>query len=227
MGVTVNANTRKTLEAIRSHPTPRDLDWSKFTSLWESIAEEVEEESGSRLVVKIAGKREVFHRPNDGTVTIEDVQRARDLLDSYEESQEDSTEREPVLVVAIDDKSARVLNVELDGTGVDTEEIGNPDSRGRHRRTVEKHTNQDTDQENTSFYDDLARYLSTKQNGRNFVVFGNGQGQANTARQFVERLQDKHPAVASKLVGVDDNVDLSAATDAQLGERVRRFFAGV
>lgn len=216
----MNANTRKTLETIRSHPTPRELDWKKFVSLWQSIADEVDQESGDRLVVKIHGRREVFRRPNNNAVPIDDIERARHLLDSEPEPRG----RSRILAVVIDRRGARLLDVDLGGQQVEESErkVDNPDSRGRHLRTVEKQTHQDMEQEMTKLYDELARLLATDENGRKFVVFGYGQGQANAARKFVERIQNNHSAIASRLVGVEDDVDLSATTDAQLEARARR-----
>ena len=76
----MNAHNRKTRDAILGHPAPRDIEWTQFINMWEDVADEVEQEHGDRLSVSLNGHREVFHRPHDGRVSIEDIELARHLL---------------------------------------------------------------------------------------------------------------------------------------------------
>lgn len=76
----MNAHVRKTIAEILGSPAPRQLKWEPFAHVWDDVADSVEDEHGDRFVVHINGEREVFHRPNDGIVPIEDIERARHLL---------------------------------------------------------------------------------------------------------------------------------------------------
>jgi hypothetical protein len=78
----MTAHARKTYEAILGSPAPRDLEWTQFEAMWRHMAQEVERESGDRLAVRMHGHREVFRRPHDGRVSIEDVECGRHLLRS-------------------------------------------------------------------------------------------------------------------------------------------------
>lgn len=215
----MNAHTRKTLQAIQGHPAPRELEWKKFVTLWSDLADEVEEESGDRLAVKINGHREVFHRPNDGRVSIEDIERARHLLAEHPTPEGHGH----VLAVTIDELGARIIDFDLDAQNVQerSEKVGDDDPRTRHLRTIERHTGRDDEADMTHFFDALAEELAAHDPGRGFVVFGHGKGTSDAAAGFVARVQEKHRALAPHVLGVED-IDLSAATDASLEAAAKR-----
>ncbi|MFP5020823.1 hypothetical protein [Pseudonocardia phyllosphaerae] len=213
----MNAHTRKTYEALVGTPAPRDLEWDKFEHLWSDIADEVKNESGDRLSVTMNGHREVFRRPHDGRVSIEDVERARHLLKAKPETQGEGQSLGHVIAVAIDEKNARVLDFDLDAVKVtDTEhDVRDHTAQGHHLRTVERHTGHDDEQDLVTYFDDLAKALQNDLQGRKFVVLGHGRGKSDAAAGFVERLDTKHHELYQQLAGTAD-VDLSAANDAEL-----------
>ncbi|WP_265443116.1 hypothetical protein [Flexivirga meconopsidis] len=209
----MNKHTRETLDKIVGSPAPRNLEWPKFVTLWEDLADEVDNESGDRLAVKLNGHRVVFHRPHDGVVSIEDVEQARHLLRDHP----DVHGTGDLLVVTIDEKEARILDFNLDTTGTsDTErDVRDTQSAGRHLRTVERHTGREDEQDLGRFFDQLGAELEGLTRDHRFVVFGHGRGKADAAAQFVDRLRKKHPPVAKQLAGVG-SIDLSAASDTDL-----------
>ncbi len=209
----MNAHTRKTYTSIIGTPAPRNLDWDKFVTLWEDIADRVENESGDRLAVDLNGHREVFHRPHDGRVSIEDVELARKLLRSSPELLGTGS----VVAVTVDAKQARILAFDLDSAKVvdQGETVRDHDPRARHLRTVERHIGRDDEHDLSHFFDDLATAIAQDAAGQTFVVLGHGAGKSNVADGFVARLRDRHPSVAEHLAGVAD-VDLSAVDDAAI-----------
>ncbi|MDF0530245.1 hypothetical protein P0W64_07215 [Tsukamurella sp. 8F] len=209
----MNAHTRKTYEAILGAPAPRDLEWDRFVTLWSDLADSVSNESGDRLAVQYQGHREVFRRPHDGRVSIEDVERARHLLKSHPEPKGVGT----VAAVAIDAEKARILVFDLDAQKVvdRSETIRDTDPRARRLRTVERRTGRDDVADLTGYFDELADAVRADLGGRPFVVLGHGHGKSDVAAGFVDRLRSHHGELAQAVAGVAD-VDLSAADDGRL-----------
>ncbi|MGW6624273.1 hypothetical protein ACWF99_23915 [Nocardia sp. NPDC055002] len=215
----MNQHTRKTLASIVGHPAPRDIEWTQFITMWDDIADEVEQEHGDRLAVKMNGHREVFHRPHDGRVSIGDIEHARQLLKDT-----------PVLkgsgdmfVVAMDSERARVLHFDLDTPEVaETErDVTNHDKVAHHLRTVEHHTGHDDQQVFIKYFDDLAVALIESIGTENFVLLGHGRGNSDVADDFVKRLREINPPLAQRIAGVGV-IDLSAADDATLEAAAQR-----
>lgn len=228
----MNANTRKTFQSLTSGKAPRDLEWDKFISLWEDIADKVENESGDRLSVTINGHREVFRRPHDGRVSIEDVERARHLLAEHPQTEGGPTPggTDSVVAVAIDERTARIFTFNIDAQNVqDTEKtMRNPEPDDRHLRKVERQSGNDEKHTMVTFYDEVAKELVDvlNANGQNsFAILGHGKGTSNAGEGLAERIREKHPALRSRLAGVAD-VDLSAANDAELEQRARAVVGG-
>lgn len=219
----MNSHTRKTLDAIVGHPAPRDLEWTQFVTLWEDIADEVDQESGDRLAVKMNGHREVFHRQHDGRVSLGDIEHARQLLKDTPELKGSGD----LFVVAMDSETARILHFDLATTGVsDTEhDVRNHDSVARHRRTVERHTGHDDHQVFLRYFDDLAVALLEEIGTEGFVVLGHGTGTSDVAEDFVLRLREINHALADRVIGVGV-IDLSAANDTALEAAAQQIAAG-
>ena len=55
---------RKTLEAIFARPTRRTIRWKAVEKLFLELGAEISERRGSRVLVRLFGKRRVFHRPH-------------------------------------------------------------------------------------------------------------------------------------------------------------------
>jgi hypothetical protein len=60
----MNRKQRKTLEAIYSSPTPRNIAWADIESLFKAIGCETVEGSGSRVRFNYRGVVATFHRPH-------------------------------------------------------------------------------------------------------------------------------------------------------------------
>jgi len=60
----MNNAQRKTLEAIFSMPTPRNLEWARMESLFVALGCVVIEGNGSRVRFELGGVVGTFHRPH-------------------------------------------------------------------------------------------------------------------------------------------------------------------
>jgi hypothetical protein len=219
----MNAHTRKTHDAIMQGRAPRDLEWTQFVALWNELADDVQIESGDRLVVHLNGHRDVFHRQHDARVGLQDIERARRLL----------TEATPELdagqlvVVTIDAERARIIVFGL-GDGRTTEDesrtIDDPVTASRRLRTVERRRGRDDIRDLSRFFDDVAAALASTSPELAVVVLGDGHGKADDAGAFAARVRAHHEALRDRLHGIG-RIDLGSATDADLAAAARAVIA--
>lgn len=189
------------------------MEWSDFESFWKERADHAENESGDRLSVTMNGHRTVFRRPHDGTVSIDDVEWARHLLNAEPLDKGEGR----VLAVTIDNETARIYDFDLSNTDVeDTEHtVHSPDARAHHMRTVEKKTGRDDEHDDTHFFDDIAKALRTHYPHRPYVLFGHGDGKSDAAAGFADRMRQHDHDISSRMLS-EHRIDLSAATPADL-----------
>jgi hypothetical protein len=221
----VNTRIRKTYEAITEGRAPRALEWTQFVSLWQEVADDVEHEKGDRLTVHLNGQRVVFRRQHDGRVSLEDIEQARRLLASSPPARDTSR----LLVVAIDDQRARIINFEL-GDGPTTEQrsqtIHDTEPESRRLRTVERRSGRDDVHDLTGYFDDVATALRSFPGEVPLVVLGAGHGKSAAAESLAERLRTHDSVLAHRLRGVG-RVDLSSATDTGLEAAALAVLAGI
>ncbi len=60
----VSSKHQRTLEAVFATPTRADLRWSDVERLIAALGGQIEERAGSRVLIRLGGKRAVFHRPH-------------------------------------------------------------------------------------------------------------------------------------------------------------------
>jgi len=60
----MNSAQSKTLEAIFSTPTPKNMDWSRIESLFVALGCAVIKGNGSRVRFELGGIVGTFHRPH-------------------------------------------------------------------------------------------------------------------------------------------------------------------
>lgn len=209
----MSSHADKTYQEITGARMPHQLHWKDFVAMWQDRAEQVEDESGDRLAVTFNGHREVFRRPHDGRVTIEDVERARKLLTETPDPKGSGD----LWAVTVDDKGGKLYHFDLNSQQVadSTRKVRDADPRGRHLRTVERQTGRDDEQDLKRFFDELAEVVQAETKGAQFVVLGHGKGKAAAFLGFTERVKQKHHQLAPQLVGIVD-IDLSAARDADI-----------
>ncbi|MCG6858023.1 MAG: type II toxin-antitoxin system HicA family toxin [Salaquimonas sp.] len=60
----MNAKYEKTLERIFTNPAPADIKWRDIETMLVSLGAGIKEGRGSRITVRLNGRRAVFHRPH-------------------------------------------------------------------------------------------------------------------------------------------------------------------
>lgn len=77
----MNAKHTKTLLAVFKVPTSGNIRWGDIEALFRAAGASVSEGAGSRVIVRLAGMRGVFHRPHpQGEACKGAVESARRLL---------------------------------------------------------------------------------------------------------------------------------------------------
>jgi len=62
----MNSKQRKTLEAIFSLPTPKNLTWDALVSLLRALGCDMEKDGGSHFAFRRDNQKVDFHRPHPG-----------------------------------------------------------------------------------------------------------------------------------------------------------------
>lgn len=70
------------------------------------------------------------------------------------------------------------------------------------------------------FYEEIAQAIAK---APQILLLGHGKGKANTMAKFVQYLEEKHPQLASKVVG-SVNINLQAMTDPEILAKSREWF---
>lgn len=116
-----------------------------------------------------------------------------------------------VAVIERDETRIWLTNAKV---GTKPHRIKLPEDRGRHHhmRQATHHRGHDTDQYAPMYYESIAQ---TIQDADEVLIVGHGNGKANSAHEFIRFLESTHPAIADKIVGVQD-VNMQALTEPQL-----------
>lgn len=107
----------------------------------------------------------------------------------------------------------------LTGLGPDAQfkEIVTPEPHPRHHpgrvglATIADQGN-DPDYPNPVFYEEIAQAIAK---APQILLLGHGKGKANTMAKFVQFLENKHPQLAPKVVGML-NINLQALTEPEI-----------
>ena len=59
----------KTLKLIFSRPVSANVRWSEVEALLLELGAKIEEREGSRVLIRLFGRRRVFHRPHPSPMT--------------------------------------------------------------------------------------------------------------------------------------------------------------
>ena len=62
----MNSKQRKTMEAIFSLPTPKNLTWDEFVSLLKTLGCYMVKDGGSHFAFRRDNQKADFHRPHSG-----------------------------------------------------------------------------------------------------------------------------------------------------------------
>ena len=219
----MNANTRRTHDAIVGHPAPRDIIWNDFIHMWNDLADEVENESGDRLSVTMNGHREVFRRGHDGRVGIEDIERARHLLKATPVDQGHGS----LYVLTVDDEHAHLYEFDLDSVKVDADEqqVTDGDRRARRLRTTERKRGRDDVADLDHYYREIADAVKKDFGEHRYVVLGHGHGKSDAAANFEKWLEKHENQVFGRIIATGD-ADLSAVNERDIEKKAQELARG-
>jgi len=55
---------QKTLDAVFKSPTPANIRWGDIEKLLSALGGQIDERAGSRVLIRLNGRKAVFHRPH-------------------------------------------------------------------------------------------------------------------------------------------------------------------
>lgn len=93
--------------------------------------------------------------------------------------------------------------------------------RHAHVREAQHHGGHGTSQYDDKYFEELARYLAPS---TEILLIGHGKGKGNSMLQFVQYVEDHHPDIAQKFVGMLEE-NIQALTEQQILEIARRWFS--
>lgn len=77
----MNKKQQRTLARVFATPTPTNIVWRDIESLFRALGATIEEAEGSRVMIKLQGRRLIVHRPHPRPETKRGAVRAvRDFL---------------------------------------------------------------------------------------------------------------------------------------------------
>ena len=104
-----------------------------------------------------------------------------------------------LVVVAITQHDARVWLSGIDSDTSPTKiEAPDPKARQHHVREAQHHGGHDVEHSGAAYFEDIANSVA---NAKQILLVGHGKGKADSAAEFRQYLERKHPQTASKVSG--------------------------
>ncbi len=211
----------RTYESIIQHPVSHNLEWRNVRSLFNHIAEVVEQPNGNLKVTR-NGQSIVLRPPRTKDVAeVEELMELRHFLARSEIAAGESTEGESHWLVVIDHREARIYRSEMSGTAPERILPHEPSDYFRHAHNSKDFTRGREKPDPNTFFEPVAAALKT---AGKILLFGTGTGTSSEMDQFVAWLGKHHADISSRIVGsiVIDGHHLS---EAQLLEKAREFYS--
>jgi hypothetical protein len=201
---------------------PRSVRWTDAIELVEHLGQ-VDAQGGEEFAFTIGAERELFRRPHNSELGMDEVSRLRRFLHAAgrEPAESPRPAHHPTTVIVIDHHSARVFQ-DLDGGGAQAEITIEPyDPHHFHRHLIhrkEAHYEGDRVPEDPSFYKQIVEALVPAQD---IVLIGHGVGKSSAVELLLDHLKRNHSDIAAR-VKVTEIGDLSALTEPQIDALVGR-----
>jgi hypothetical protein len=214
---------QRTYNAIFQHPVAHNLEWRGVRSLFNHIAEVVEQPNGNLRVTR-NGQSMVLRVPR--TKDVADVEELMELRHFLERS--DRARPAPAAIGAhwllvIDHHEARIYRSEMQGTVPERILPHEPSDFFRHARNSKDFSRGKEKPDPNAFFEPVAAALK---GAGGILIFGTGKGTSSEMEQFVGWLGRHHPEMASRVVG-SLVVDEHHLSEAPLLSRARAFYAAV
>jgi hypothetical protein len=220
---TLTGSHLRTYNAIFQHPVSHNLDWRSVRSLFDHIAEVVEQPNGNLKVTR-NGQSIVLHTPRTKDVAeTGELMELRHFLERSETASAAPGPAEPDWLVVIDHHEARIYRSEIKASVPERILPHEPSEFFRHAHNSKEFARGKDKPDPNSFFEPVAAAL--KGAGR-ILVFGTGKGTSSEMEQFIGWLGKHHPEMAARVAGgvvVDEN----HLSEGQLLARARDFYAGM
>jgi len=232
---TLSKTSRGTIEALYEHPLSHNLEWSAVVALFEKLGT-VDHKSHNEIAFGLGSEHHRVHKPHGKDLTTTDVMAFRHMLTRAGWNPETPTSKAKAgtsdavaaaalqpfdLLVVMDQREARLYHLDVRSADLVDHVIRPYDPH--HLLHHVSHNDQAHEQrqrtpENHAFYESIAQAVSS---ARAIVLIGHGTGRSNAAHHMIEFLQQRHPAMASRVL-CEVVADLSSLSAPQLLDLGRR-----
>ena len=211
----------RTYNSIFQHPVSHNLEWRNVRSLFNQIAEVVEQPNGN-LKVSRNGQSMVLHTPRTKDVAeIAELMELRHFLERSEDTPLEAAAGESHWLVVIDHHEARIYRSEMKGTVPERILPHDPSDFFRHAHNSKDFARGREKPDLNSFFEPVAVALKTADK---ILLFGTGKGTSSEMEQFATWLGKHHADISSRVVGAV-SIDESHLSEAQLLLKAREFYS--
>jgi hypothetical protein len=217
---TLTGSHLRTYNSIFQHPVSHNLEWRNVRSLFDHIAEVVEQPNGNLRITR-NGQSMVLHTPRTKDVAeVEELMELRHFLQRSEAAPAPGGDGEAHWLVVIDHHEARIYRSEMSGTVPERILPHEPSDFFRHAHNSKDFSRGKEKPDPNSFFEPVAAAL--KAPGK-ILVFGTGKGTSSEMEQFVTWLGKHHADISLRIVG-SVSIDEHHLTEAQLLLKAREFY---
>jgi hypothetical protein len=204
---------------------PRSMRWAEAVELVEHLGQ-VQPQGGEEFAFSIGAERELFRRPRNADLGIDEVSRLRKFLKAASgESAESQAVQSLRTVVVVDHHVARVFQ-DMNLRRPESEVAIKPyDPHHFHHHLIhrkEAHYEGDRVPEETSFYREIAEALAS---AKEIILIGHGVGKSSAVDVLIDYLKKHHSDIAER-VEATQIADLSAMTEPQIEALARKLASG-
>lgn len=204
---------------------PRSMRWADAVELVEHLGQ-VLPQGGEEFAFTIGTERELFRRPRNADLGIDEVSRLRKFLKAASgESPGSQAVQSPRTVVVIDHHVARVFQ-DMNLSRPESEVAIKPyDPHHFHHHLIhrkEAHYEGDRVPEETSFYGEIVEALAP---AKEIILIGHGVGKSSAVDVLIDYLR-KHRSDITERVKAIEIADLSALTEPQIEALARKVASG-
>jgi hypothetical protein len=200
---------------------PRSMRWAEAVELVEHLGQ-VQPQGGEEFAFRIGAERELFRRPRNADLGIDEVSRLRKFLKAASgESAESQAVQSLRTVVVVDHHVARVFQ-DMNLRRPESEVAIKPyDPHHFHHHLIhrkEAHYEGDRVPEETSFYGEIVEALDP---AKEIILIGHGVGKSSAVDVLIDYLR-KHRSDIAERVKATEIADLSALTEPQIEALARK-----
>jgi hypothetical protein len=219
---TLTGSHLRTYNSIFQHPVSHNLEWRNVRSLFNHVAEVVEQPNGNLRVTR-NGQSMVLHTPRTKDVAdVEELMELRHFLERSETAVANPAGNDMHWLLVIDHHEARIYRSEMSGTLPQRILPHEPSDFFRHAHNSKDFSRGKEKPDPNTFFEPVAVALGA---AGKILVFGTGTGTSSEMEQFVAWLGKHHPGTAARVVG-SAVIDEKHLSEAQLLLKAREFYSG-